>query len=208
MPPKNPRNLQGQRFGRWVVLRKPTKSVSGQWVCRCNCGSVRKVASHNLVNGISKSCGCLMRSATKKRMTTHGLSKIPEYQVWRGMISRCENPNRKIYPSYGGRGIFVCERWKDFKLFFEDMGPRPSNKHSIERGENDGPYSPENCSWATQKEQCNNTRKNKPICIGGETKTISQWCDFYGIKYRLAWERLSYGWEPKDVFTRKKRQLS
>jgi len=109
--------------------------------------------------------------------TTHGMSKTPEYKAWYNMKDRCFNPNHKCYSDYGGRGIKICDRWKNsFQNFFLDMGSRPTAKHSLDRIDNNADYSPENCRWATKAEQENNKRTNKPlITIGNKTYTIVQW---------------------------------
>jgi len=156
-------NLQGMKFGRLLVVseygRNNRKNVI--WNCLCDCGKMSTVISNHLTKGNIKSCGCLSAEKAKSRMTTHGKSKTPEYEIWCGMIKRCLNENNKSYVNYGGRGISVCERWGHFENFLADMGPRPSQYHSLERKEVDGNYNPENCKWATRTEQARNTRKRK-----------------------------------------------
>lgn len=111
------------------------------------------------------------------------------------MIQRCTNGNNPNYHNYGGRGICVCTRWRTFKFFYEDMGPRPSNKHTIERVDNSKGYYKNNCKWATQKEQCNNTRRNRTITVNGETKTVQQWAEVVGINANTIIYRLRRGWD-------------
>lgn len=125
-------------------------------------------------------------------ITTHGLTNTTEYGVWAGMLSRCYSKNRACYKDYGGRGITVCDRWRNsFKAFLEDMKKRPSLKHSIDRWpNNDGNYEPGNCRWATPEEQHNNTRSNRLLTFEGQTMTLSQWANKKGIsksglRYRL-----------------------
>jgi hypothetical protein len=142
----------GEVIGRWTVVdRGPNDSArSSQWVCRCACGTERLVRADRLRAGKSKSCGC-------QRVSMRGLTA--EGVCWRGMKQRCRNPNNPAYPSYGGRGITVCERWNSFENFYADMGPRPSPQHSIDRWpNNDGNYEPGNCRWATKSEQNENRR--------------------------------------------------
>ncbi len=128
-------------------------------------------------------------------MATHGLSQIPEYQVWRAMIQRCEKPTSAMYPHYGGRGIAVCERWRDSVVnFVSDMGRRPTDKHSLDRINNDGPYSPENCRWATVEEQIANTSVARLLTFNGETMTISGWSRRTGLGRFTIAQRLDRGW--------------
>ena len=106
---------------------------------------------------------------------THGMSGTPEYQAWIDMKHRCFNPNHKNYLDYGGRGITVCDRWLNLDNFLADMGTKPSPKHSLDRIDNNGDYSPKNCKWSTRVEQNNNTRYNRLITIDDVTLTITQW---------------------------------
>ena len=153
-------DLTGQRFGRLVVIEK-TDQRSGRhiiWKCKCDCGKETFINSGNLRRGNTTSCGCLQ----KERVTTHGKRYSEEYRSWNMMKDRCYNPNNKSYKDYGGRGITVCDRWKDsFENFLEDMGPKPSSKHSIDRINNDKKYEPNNCKWATQTEQNRNKRHQR-----------------------------------------------
>lgn len=114
----------------------------------------------------------------------------PMYRLWYGMRERCEKPTARNYKWYGGRGIRICERWRSFRNFLEDMGPRPAGM-SIDRIDPSGPYSPENCRWATQKEQVRNSRTVRIIEFGGEALTLTEWAHRVGIKPPAMWSRLS-----------------
>lgn len=135
----------------------------------------------------------------------------PEYNIWKGIRNRCFNKNNQAYDRYGGRGIKLCLRWKaSFMNFFMDMGPRPSKKHSIDRMDNDGNYSPKNCRWATREEQANNKRGNINITYKGETKTLKQWSRYLSFNYHRAHQRLQAGWEFEEILkdSPEKRRMS
>lgn len=150
-------DLSGQVFNRLTAVEPVAKRKNGMvmWRCRCECGNESTVQSGQLRNGDIKSCGCLRRENARKG--THGMTKSPLYFTWKGMWARCTNPKAKDYKHYGGRGITVCERWKDFEAFVEDVGPRPKGKTLDRKRVNEG-YSKDNCRWATPKEQARNRR--------------------------------------------------
>lgn len=157
-------NLVGQRFDRLsVVARVESKNHNARWLCRCDCGSETVVASTKLVSGNTRSCGCLQRDRTR----THGKSRTRTYRIWMHMRQRCENPRSDSWARYGGRGITVCDRWRDFTAFFEDMGEAPAG-HSLDRIDVNGNYEPGNCRWATSRQQLRNTRRNKVVNLNGE----------------------------------------
>lgn len=131
-----------------------------------------------------------------------GGKSAPERNAWRGMIDRCVNSKHAAYHNYGGRGITVCERWiKSYSDFLEDMGVRPSNKHSLDRKENDKGYYKENCRWALKEVQDNNKRTNVNIEYQGVIKTIAQWAVIKGIRFDTLWCRLEAGWSVEKSLT-------
>jgi hypothetical protein len=152
-------DLTGKRFGRLTVLSyqgrpKPSFHV---WQCGCDCGNETVIEGSRLKSGKAKSCGCLRRELSAARRLRHGRTDTAEHNTWIGMKGRCYNPANPKFYRYGGRGITVCERWRDnFENFAADMGPRPSPLHSIDRIDNDRGYEPGNCRWATQLEQQRN----------------------------------------------------
>lgn len=184
------KNLIGKKIGRLTVLDFHHKQNRVYYyTCKCDCGNVCVKKSNYLLNRKTyphPSCGCWHRELYIAASSTHKMTKTPEYKSWQEMRYRCLNPDNPQYFRYGGRGITVCDRWKDsFENFVADMGERPSNQHSIDRIDNNKGYSPENCRWATRKEQCNNRRSNINLTYKGETKTLKQWCELYNMKYSL-----------------------
>lgn len=191
----------GQRFGRWTVIgerfRDPTGHVRRR--CQCDCGTIREICIESLQRGTSKSCRCATRSR-------RGLSGTLEYRIWCGMRARCLNPESANFHLWGGRGITVCPEWvNDFPRFLVDMGPMPSSEHSIDRIDNDGPYSPDNCRWATQIEQANNRRGNHLLEFRGRSQTMAQWARELGLSRAVIQARLKYGWSVERVLTQKVR---
>ena len=155
------RNLEGKTFGSISVLSVSRKDFHGAywWNCKCVCGKLIEVRGDRLTRGNTKSCGCVGRQNQIKAVTHHGMRTSAEYVAWTAMKARCQNLQNVNWENYGGRGIKVCERWlESFENFFADMGKRPSPAHSLDRKNNDGNYEPDNCRWATKKEQRLNQR--------------------------------------------------
>jgi hypothetical protein len=219
----------GQKFGRLTVLKYAgsDKYRNSYWACRCQCGGETVVPTSALTTGNTNSCGCIQREyaaarmadkklrATWKSIKTHGLSDSPEYRSWRSMKGRCLNPTCPHFKYYGGRGIRVCERWRDsFESFLADLGPRPTLDHSLDRWPNnkDGNYScgkcedckahgwPMNCRWATDEQQGNNKRNNHLMTLNGETLSMAQWAKKMQISvFTLSCRLNEMGWSEKEA---------
>lgn len=194
-------DLSGQRFGRLTVVDRAPSQGRVRWICRCDCGGEAIVSGDVLNRGASNSCGCLRLGQNRR----HGLSGSSEHKIWSGIRERCTNPKSAFFSYYGGRGIYRCERWDLFESFYADMGPRPSRLHTIDRIDNDGPYSPENCRWALPLAQAANTRKNVYFEIGGERAHLSEWARRFDIDPDLVSQRiLRDGMDPETALTRPK----
>jgi hypothetical protein len=195
--------LAGKKFGHLTVLKWAGSNIHGKhfWLCLCDCGNHSKPVTSQLINGLTLSCGCINQGAK-----THGKTNTPEYRVWQNMKRRCHVPSHRDYPNYGGRGITVCQRWRNsFANFLKDMGLRPSRYHSLDRIKNDEEYGPENCKWATAEEQSRNTRRNVMITAWGQTLCISQWATQIGVSCHTIHRRLLAGWTTERAVSERSR---
>ena len=162
-------DLTNEKYGKLTVIEEVIRvsKYERRWKCKCECGNDTIVSQRNLRNGKTVSCGCFRLEQLKKARTKHGFAKnksrSSEYNTWKTMIARCENPKSKSYKYYGAKGIKVCKSWKDFKNFYKDMGPKPNKKYSIDRIDNMKDYSPENCRWYPAKKQARNRSSNKSV---------------------------------------------
>jgi hypothetical protein len=186
----------GTKFGRLTVTEELSPRIrNGKayrlFLCECDCGERIEALLCNLRTGKSTSCGCLKIERAVEARRTHGLSQTPEYSVWADMLVRCHNPNHKHFARYGGRGIKVCDRWRNScQAFISDVGTRPSRLHTLDRINNDGDYEPSNVRWATQKQQCRNTSRNVLLTFNGETRCIAEWSEVTGINRVTIADRL------------------
>ena len=198
LPPRV-KDETGNVYGKLTVLEFAGIAIKSQkgayWLCRCECGKEVVVVGKTLRTGQTKTCGCSQRAVD-------GLSTSPEYRISNGMKRRCYEPGRHDYKYYGGRGITICDRWLgSFLAFLEDMGPRPFPGATIDRVDNDGPYAPDNCRWATQEEQKQNTRSVRLLTYNGETMGLSAWARKLGIDRCTLRLRLDKGWPLDEVFS-------
>lgn len=144
------------------------------------------------------------REKQRKNATKHGMKNIPEYRIWCGIKKRCYNIKDRAYKNYGARGIVVCDEWKNsFEQFYKDMGPRPFAKYSIDRIDNNKGYGPNNCRWASVKEQNQNTRSNINVTFQGKTQCMAAWADELGIRRQTLFSRIEAGWSVESAFTLK-----
>lgn len=183
-------------FGRLTVTRLDGKYAE----CLCVCGTSKIVLIRNLIKGSTTSCGCLHREIASRLRRTHGSTGSDTWKRWRSMINRCCMPNAKSYPEYGGRGIRICERWRDsLESFLEDMGECPGREMTLDRINFDGDYEPGNCRWATRTEQNRNSSRNRRISYKGENLCVSEWAERTGIKYRTILNRINLGWTAEEA---------
>lgn len=200
----------GQKVGRLTVIGREANKLEGTavracWLCRCDCGNTIIVTGHSLGkaergNGGTQSCGCLM----KEKPIKHGRTGTAAYRSWHMMLQRCTNPKNPAYRSYGGRGIRVCDEWKDFRNFYADMGDAAPGL-TLDRIDNALGYSPSNCRWATRGEQGNNRRTNTFITFNGVRLTMAQWAKKTGLGIYCLRSRLASGWTIDKALSTPKR---
>lgn len=192
-------HLTGQRFERLLVLEEGSRGNCSQikWRCKCDCGNFVEVLGRSLRAGRTKSCGCYGRESLETRPLKHGHTtqgrSSKTYQSWEAMINRCSNSNNKYWDNYGGKGISVCDRWKNFQNFLDDMGLKPDNL-TLDRIDNSKGYSKENCRWATRTQQNRNKKNNKLITFDGICQPISAWAEQKGLPDYVLRSRIRRGW--------------
>lgn len=175
-----------------VISSAPTNDKHLRWWCRCDCGSEKSFRGSRLRSGERRSCGCM--SPTHKY---RGVDKSL-YSLWLGIRRRCLSKNEPLYRYYGGRGITISKEWGEYRNFLRDMSPRPVGMW-IERVDVNGPYSKENCKWATPREQGRNRRNNRLISINGEAKPLVVWCEIAGRRPNSVSRRLRRGLAPEEA---------
>lgn len=197
------KDLTGQKFGMLTVTNEHESRVndSGKrrtyWKCICDCGNEKYIEASCLKKGNTVSCGC----KKKKQFMTHGLSDTRLYEIWTDMKQRCYNPRSVAYEYYGGRGIAICDEWKnDFMAFYSWANENGyADNLTIERKDFNGNYEPDNCCWITLFEQQGNTRRNTFLTNNGEKHTVAEWARIKGVRPGLIWGRLGRGWSVEDA---------
>lgn len=200
-------DLRGERFGKLTVVEAVGKAKNGAtlWRCKCDCGKESIVQGGNLRNGHTASCGCYKAEFCKENFTTHGLEHTRIYQTWVNMLARCFDDKNISYTRYGGRGITVCNEWKDdVQSFYEwSLANGYRDDLTIDRIDANGNYEPNNCRWITIKEQANNRRSNILVTYNGKTQTMKQWACDVGIPYQVVWQRMQkLGWSAEKALTK------
>lgn len=194
----------GKRFGRLTVICRNGNSSnsSKMYLCKCDCGKSKNVIGVYLLDGRTKSCGCLNSELVIKRSKTHGKTKTRLFSIWQNAITRCTNKNCYEYKNYGGRGITICDEWKnDFMSFYNwAMANGYSDKLTIDRIDNNKGYSPENCRWTDNKTQSRNRTDNHFYTYKGETKTIAEWAEIKNMNYKKLWKRIKHNWAEDKIF--------
>ena len=203
MKSANRLSLVGKIFGRLTVISEVEgPSRYSQWRCQCACGTEVVVAGRRLTTTSEpkRSCGCLQREAAASLRKSHGMSSSRVYHIWEWMKGRCEYERNPQYHRYGGRGITVCDRWKNsFEAFYADMGDPPSDKHTIERLDVNGNYEKDNCTWATMAEQHLNRSDTVHLTMDGVTKPRAVWAKEFGISRDTIRSRLQRGWSVEEA---------
>ena len=213
---KRLKDLTGQRFGRLTVIKRvKSKNKNTMWLCKCQCGNEIIIPSRRLLNGETKSCGCLKKERIKEKNTIHSKSDSRLYRIWNGIKNRCYNKNFPAYKDYGERGIFIYNKWKNnFQNFYDWAMANGYNPNAdryectIDRIDVNKGYFPSNCRWVDMKTQANNTRRNHYLTYNGETKTITQWAETTGLKGITIYQRLKVGWSIERALTTPTRKLT
>lgn len=206
-------DLTGRRFGRLIVVRRVENTSTGKarWLCRCDCGGETAVITSSLLSGRTQSCRCMQRELSacrlRARQATHGLSKVPGYNTWAGMVHRCHNPTFRQFKDYGGRGIYVCQGWRESPAaFLADVGTPPAPGLSLDRPDNDRGYDCGHCEdckargaspnwrWATRRQQRDNARGVRRLTYAGRTMSVADWARERGISFNTLIKRIYHGW--------------
>ena len=207
--PIKPQNLTGHRFGRLVAMSyipgatsQDGHKTTGKWLCQCDCGNTTSVVTMSLRNKDTASCGCYRREVTSRRSKTHGHRSHPLFGVWATMRARCHNPTSISYRRYGARGIAVCDQWRtSFQNFWDDMSDGWEHGLTIERIDNNGPYSKENCRWVTRYDQLRNYSRNVILETPDGPMILKDAAAHYGLKWTTVQARLKRGVTVMEALT-------
>lgn len=171
------------------------------WLCNCDCGNACTVTAGNLRSKHTVSCGCYRKEHTTRKKTIHSMYGSPTYRSWSSMLTRCLNSKNKKFTDYGGRGITVCESWREFSGFISDMGKRPEGT-SLGRIDNDGNYDPKNCRWEPAIMQARNKRNTRLFVVDGINATLVEHCNRLGLRHSTIRNRFySLGWSVNKTFS-------
>lgn len=199
--PKATRGIRaGDKHHRLTALAPAGKTPRGMstWLFRCDCGAEHVAVGAAVRSGNTKSCGCLnaekLRTTSVKHGHARGGAKTAEYRTWINIVQRCTNPNRPDFERYGGRGITVCDRWREsYEAFAQDMGPRPSSRHTLDRRDNNKGYTPDNCRWVEHKVQARNKRNNRLVSFMGRKISLAEACELADAPYGRVVQRMRRG---------------
>lgn len=197
-------DLIGKRFHKLLVVEKANNQKhKTMWKCKCDCGSITLVTTSNLNANRVKSCGCLRIDQLIKRSTTHNQRHTSLYEVWKSIKQRCLNPQSKAYKNYGGRGICICDEWKNnFENFYKwSISNGYTKGLTIDRIDNNSNYSPQNCRWVTRLQQANNKRNTIYLTINNKTDSLSNWLRVYNVNRSTYMTRIKYGKTPEQALT-------
>ena len=199
---RSTKDLTGRVFGRLTALGiAGHQARAAMWECRCECGALKTIRASSLLNGHSKSCGCLRQEKLLKAVLKHGKTYDRVYSVWHNMLQRCTNPNSVNWKDYGGRGIEVCPSWLTFTNFYADMGDPPEGTE-IDRRDNNGNYCKDNCAWVSRIENSRNKRNTVNITFNGTTACLQKHVDGLGVVSRgTVATRLRRGWTVEAALT-------
>lgn len=197
--------MKNKRFGRLLVISRhgSDKRNNATWLCQCDCGNTSIVSTAGLNKGHTNSCGCIHRERMANLTKTHGQSHSKAWNSWMKAKDRCFNSKHIAFHKYGGAGISMCDRWKNsFESFYADMGDPPTSTHSLDRIDNSKGYEPENCRWASKKQQSDNSSWPRLITFRGETKNLSEWSKSLGMDINSVRTRIKIlGWSVERALT-------
>lgn len=194
-------DITGQKFGRWTVI---SHYHNNYWTCRCDCGTIRHLASYDLRIGETQSCGCYQKERASETHKKHGYTGKRLYRIYHKIRERCYRPNNRNYKYYGGRGITICDEWyHNFQAFMEwSLSHGYTDDLTIDRIDNEKGYAPDNCRWVTMQRQNCNRRNNHLLEFNGQTKTVSDWSRETGIKQQTILHRINrMGWGTEKALT-------